>query len=345
MPASSRLLPPNSRLAKLAQSAIRDLKFTNHLPPHQYEHHCLMSQSYEPASWDVGAGLGERRASSTTAEAQPLEFERGTQPRRLMPLLLFLLTCYTTYQVGEHEFKNGIVYAAALLGILGAHEMGHWLQALRYRVPASLPYFVPMPFGPIGTMGAVIAMRGNMGNRRSLFDIGISGPLAGLGPAIDLFDRRAALVEGRSGRAASDGDDHWRALLFRWLEAWVIGSAQPGTAIDLHPIAYAGWVGIFITALNLFPIGQLDGGHVLYALLLRRAHFVATLLLVGAFVTVVLYGQMGWLPMIVLLLLIGPNHPPTADDQIPLGTGRTILGWLTLAFVLIGFTPFPFYQG
>ena len=129
MPASSRLLPPNSRLAKLAQSAIRDLKFTNHLPPHQYEHHCLMSQSYEPASWDVGAGLGERRASSTTAEAQPLEFERGTQPRRLMPLLLFLLTCYTTYQVGEHEFKNGIVYAAALLGILRCHEMGHWLQA------------------------------------------------------------------------------------------------------------------------------------------------------------------------------------------------------------------------
>ncbi len=124
----------------------------------------------------------------------------------------------------------------------------------------------------------------------------------------------------------------------------MIGPLQPGMAIDLHPLAYAGWVGIFITALNLFPIGQLDGGHVLYALLRRRAHLVATLLLIGAFVAVLRYNQVGWLPMIVLLLLIGPNHPPTADDQMQLGAGRIILGWLTLAFVLIGFTPFPFYQ-
>jgi membrane-associated protease RseP (regulator of RpoE activity) len=113
--------------------------------------------------------------------------------------------------------------------------------------------------------------------------------------------------------------------------------------IVIHPLAFAGWVGIFITALNLIPIGQLDGGHVLYALLRTKAHFVAQLLLVCAIVAVVFSGNWGWSLMLALLLYMGPNHPPTANDDEPLGTGRTVLGWLTLMFIFIGFTPRPFF--
>lgn len=110
----------------------------------------------------------------------------------------------------------------------------------------------------------------------------------------------------------------------------------------LHPLAYAGWVGIFITGLNLIPIGQLDGGHVLYALLLKRAHRIATFVLFAAVVGVAAFGYWGWSLMLMLLFVMRPKHPPTADDSVPLGAARTILGWLAVGFVVLGFTPQPF---
>jgi membrane-associated protease RseP (regulator of RpoE activity) len=131
-------------------------------------------------------------------------------------------------------------------------------------------------------------------------------------------------------------------LLFKALAYMTHGPLAEGQDIGLHPIAFAGWVGIFITALNLIPIGQLDGGHILYSLLLRRAHPIAQLLLVGAMVAVVVWGYWGWTLMIFLLMLMGPAHPPTANDNMPLGTARTVLGWASLLFVPIGFTPVPF---
>ena len=111
----------------------------------------------------------------------------------------------------------------------------------------------------------------------------------------------------------------------------------------MNPLLLAGWVGLFVTALNLVPIGQLDGGHILYALLRRKAHAVASILLVAAVVVVVLHIHLlgGWILLLFLLMVMGPRHPPTADDYVPLGTGRIILGWLTLAFLVIGFTPVP----
>jgi membrane-associated protease RseP (regulator of RpoE activity) len=114
-----------------------------------------------------------------------------------------------------------------------------------------------------------------------------------------------------------------------------------GYDLVLHPVAMAGWVGLFITSLNLIPIGQLDGGHVLYALLRRKAHKVATLLLFSAVLVVILHGLWQWSVMLLLLLVMGPIHPPTANDDEPLGMGRIILGWLTLAFIIVGFTPMP----
>jgi membrane-associated protease RseP (regulator of RpoE activity) len=238
------------------------------------------------------------------------------------------------------------VYAAALMTTLLCHEFGHFLQAVRYGVPATLPLFIPIPAEPIGTMGAVIAMRPRVGDRRTIFDIGITGPLAGLVPAlifsvIGLQLSHVVVTNGHIPGTRVLGEP----LLFKGLEYLTFGSLDPNEAVLFHPLAYAGWVGVLITAINLFPIGQLDGGHVLYCLLLNRAHGVAQMVLLVAMFGVVVFGYWGWSLMILLLMLMGPLHPPTANDNIPLGTGRTILGWATLCFVPIGFTPVPFSFG
>jgi membrane-associated protease RseP (regulator of RpoE activity) len=202
-----------------------------------------------------------------------------------------------------------------------------------------------MPVSPIGTMGAVIVMQPGMGNRRSLFDIGITGPLAGLVPAL-FFSVLGLYWSHIEPTAAHHGGLMLgEPLLFKFLSHLMFGTIPEGETVVLHPIAFAGWVGIFITALNLFPIGQLDGGHVLYALLLRRAHVVAQGLLMAVMLAVVVWGYWGWTLMILLLMWMGPIHPPTANDYVPLGTARTILGWVTLAFVPLGFTPVPFSFG
>jgi membrane-associated protease RseP (regulator of RpoE activity) len=267
----------------------------------------------------------------------PLQRIPPWQQRRVrLPVLLFVATCLSTWVTG------GLVFSLALMTTLFAHEMGHYLQARRYGVPASLPYFIPMPFSPIGTMGAVIVMQPGLGNRRSLFDIAVSGPLAGLVPAL-IFSTIGlywsdVIVRGDHRFEMTLGEP----ILFKVLAYLTHGPLTEGQDIGLHPLAFAGWVGIFITALNLIPIGQLDGGHILYSLLLRRAHPIAQLLLAGAMVAVVVWGYWGWTLMIFLLMLMGPAHPPTANDNMPLGAARTVLGWVCLLFVPIGFTPVPF---
>jgi membrane-associated protease RseP (regulator of RpoE activity) len=259
-------------------------------------------------------------------------------PRRriLLPILLFAATFVSTWLVG------GYAFSLALMTTLLAHELGHFFQARRYGVPASFPYFIPMPQSPIGTMGAVIVMQPGRGDRRALFDIAVTGPLAGLIPAL-LFSvvglQRSQVIQIAEQPV---GLILGEPLLFRILAYFTFGPLPEGLDIALHPVAYAGWVGIFITALNLIPIGQLDGGHILYALLLRRAHLVAEALLLAAMIGVVVWGFWGWMLMIVLLMLMGPAHPPTANDHASLGIGRIILGWASLFFVPLGFTPMPF---
>jgi len=265
----------------------------------------------------------------------PLEV-REYRPRIGLPVALFLITCWSTWDA------NGLAYAAAIMIILFAHEMGHYLQARLNGVPASLPYFIPMPGSPIGTMGAVIGMQPGIGNRRSLFDIGVSGPLAGLVPTM-IFSVVGILWSSfEPAEAHPHSLQLGEPLLFKALAYLIHGPEPIGYELYLHPVAFAGWVGMFITALNLIPIGQLDGGHVLYALLRERAHGIAQSLLILAMAGVVLYGYWGWSLMIVLLMLMGPIHPPTADDSVELGTTRKIIGWASLAFVPLGFTPVPF---
>jgi membrane-associated protease RseP (regulator of RpoE activity) len=274
--------------------------------------------------------------SSTIEPSEPVPIVRQPHRRALVPILLFAATCLSTWLAG------GLAFSLVIMTTLLAHELGHFLQARRYGVPASLPYFIPMPASPIGTMGAVIMMQPGMGNRRVLFDIAVTGPLAGLVPAL-LF----SILGLQWSQLVATGDERvgltlGEPLLFKLLAYMAFGPLSEDQGIALHPVAFAGWVGIFITALNLIPIGQLDGGHILYALLLRRAHVVAQVLLLAAMIAVVVWGYWGWTLMILLLMLMGPMHRPTANDDVPLGTGRRILGWASLLFVPLGFTPVPF---
>ncbi len=303
----------------------------------------------------VGSG-GEphRPPEIILAEVVP-ESEQRARPVRSgrrwrLPLLLFVATCLSTVYVGSivydpfagysHVLSRGLMYGVAIITILSCHEAGHFIQTRRYRVPASFPFFLPMPISPIGTMGAVIAMDSRISDRRALFDIGISGPLAGLAPTLIccvVGIQLSNVVPHRHGLF-----DIGYPLIFDGMAWMTFGTIPEGMMLKLHPIAMAGWVGLLITALTLMPIGHLDGGHILYGLLRSRAHAVAGILLFSAMVAVLWFELYGWSLMMCLLILMGPKHPPTANDDAPLGGLRIALGWLTLAFVPIGFTPFPF---
>ncbi len=266
-------------------------------------------------------------------------------PRRNWKLFAILLaaTCFSTFVAGNglNSLLEGLTYSVCVITILLCHEMGHFLQAVRYRAPATLPIFLPMPFSPIGTFGAVIAMDTRRLDRRELFDIGISGPLAGLIPAIIFCVVGLYYSDVRPLQVGVDSIQLGEPLVFRWLARLFFGDIPDTHSVYLSSMAFAGWVGLLITSLNLIPIGQLDGGHVLYALLGPIANLVSLLVLMAATVAVVLGGYWGWILLLFLLGLMGPAHPPTADDQAPLGSTRRVLGWAVLLLPIIGFTPQP----
>jgi Zn-dependent protease len=238
--------------------------------------------------------------------------------------------------------KNGAIYFGALMAILIAHEMGHFLQARWNKVPATLPYFIPFPISPFGTMGAVIFQGPGSADRRKMFDIAISGPLAGLALTIPITIIGLHQVGLQRYDPTLLEPIYGSPPILAWMIEWIKGPLPPGFALRSdNPWLFAGWVGIFITALNLVPIGQLDGGHILYTLIGRRAHAVAYLLLALALAFMYRTGEVTYGLMLVLLAISGPRHPPTADDSVPLGAGRILLGWLTLSFVIVGFTIVP----
>jgi len=252
------------------------------------------------------------------------------------PLILFALTCYTTWNAG-----NGYLFALAVMLILICHEMGHFLQTLRYKVPSSLPYFIPMPIGPIGTMGAIIRMDGRIPNIRALFDIGISGPLAGLVPTLIfcwLGIKWSYLVPVV---ANSNEFLFGQPLIFDWLTYVIYGPLPRDVCLYWHPFAFAGWVGLLITSLNLLPVGQLDGGHIFYAIFKKQSGFYSAILFYFLIFLVIYFQLWAWSLMLLLLALMGTQHPPTQNDSMKLGFFRTTLGVATLAFILIGFTPNP----
>ena len=243
---------------------------------------------------------------------------------------------------GWQAYLHGLWYSAAILGILGSHEMGHYLACRYYQVDASLPYFLPAPF-ITGTLGAFIRIRQPIPNKRELFDIGIAGPIAGFVVAVPVLILGVSLSHVVKVPADFQGAELGEPLLLKALMWLTFGSPPEGYSVNMHPTAFAGWFGLLATTLNLFPIGQLDGGHISYAVLGRRSTLVtyATLCcLVG-----LSFVSSSWVLWTVLtaamLLAFGPRHPRTYDEDLPLDRGRLWLAAFAVLMFVLCFTPAP----
>ena len=236
----------------------------------------------------------------------------------------------------------GLMFNVPLLSILGVHEMGHYTAARRHRVDVTPPYFIPfLPFPPPapGTMGAIIKLRSPFPDRNSLMDLGAAGPLAGALVAIPVLVAGLSLSEVRRSTGGV-GLELGESILFKLLSKAVLGDVPVGYDVALHPVAYAGWLGLFITMLNLIPAGQLDGGHIAYALFGDRFSDVArlvpyALLLMGLAWT-------GWFIWAAFLLFLGTRHPKPMFDDMPLTRGRVFLGVCSALLYVLCFTLNPF---
>ena len=250
-------------------------------------------------------------------------------------VLLFIATFLTTYYV------NGMWYSITLMTILLSHELGHFFMCRKYHVEATMPYFLPLPFPPFGTFGAVIKMKGIIPDKRALFDIGAAGPLMGLFFAVPAIIIGLNLSDVHP--VPSDASQYLglgEPILFSFISKLVFGHLPEGMDIYLHPIAFAGWAGLFVTALNLLPIGQLDGGHIMYALLGEKSKIVYRVgIFIFCVIAILLYP--GWMVFAVLLLIFGFRHPSPTDEITALDPKRKVLGVIMFIIFLISFTPVP----
>lgn len=232
---------------------------------------------------------------------------------------------------------RGCTYSCPLMFILLCHEMGHYLQAVKNRVAASFPFFIPLPLPPLGTMGAVIFQ--GKSDRKNMFDIAVSGPIAGLIATLPIL--YFGIQSSGYVTAAQNSFRFGQPVLIDWMIQFVHGPAPSGMVFAWNGWATAGWVGVFITAMNLLPIGQLDGGHLMYTLIGKAAHWIAWFLILVAIFCMAFAKMYSYGLLLLLLALTGPRHPPTTNDNMKLGWFRHLLGWATLSFLLIGFTPQP----
>jgi membrane-associated protease RseP (regulator of RpoE activity) len=237
---------------------------------------------------------------------------------------------------------RGLWYSATILAILGCHEFGHYLACRYYGVDASLPYFLPAPL-LTGTLGAVIRIREPIATKRMLFDIGIAGPIAGFlvaVPAIFIGVAMSNVVRVPEGFV---GFELGEPLLFQAAAGLLWGAIPDGYSLNMHPMAFAGWFGLLATALNLFPIGQLDGGHISYAVLGPRSVYVTLLTFVVALVLAYFYRSwVVWTGLLALMLfMLGPRHPRVFDEHVPLDRARMLLAAAALVIFVLCFTPAP----
>lgn len=321
-------------------------------------------------------------AAATTAQDdvadEPSETFEAKPGAWKVNLALFLATVLTVFfagaaYAGAYNADAGLVdlvrglpkgasFAVPLLAILLCHEFGHYIAARLHRVRASLPYFIPAPIvNPFGTMGAVIAMPERIRSRNALLDIGAAGPLAGLVVALPVIwvGLSHSTVDALSGPYAQEG----QSLLYVALKRLVLGPIPEGHDVFMSPMAFAGWTGLFVTALNLIPVGQLDGGHIAYALFGPRQDTIARVVHLGLLVAAALNlawfvvpalrngGDIGqaignstfYVVWFLLLSLMrwrsGMNHPPT--DDATLSPGRKWIAGLCLLLFLLLFMPTP----
>lgn len=252
------------------------------------------------------------------------------------------------------ELLFGTSFALPFLGVLLAHEMGHYTAAKVHRVRATLPYFIPFPpyFSIIGTVGAFIRLKGPTVRRAILFDVGAAGPIASFVVSVPLLAVGLALSRHMPGEASLATPFAIRFAgqtvllgngLVTQVLATLVGPGEVGqTLIGLHPLALVGWLGLFVTALNLLPFGQLDGGHVLYALSPRRHALAARIF----FLCLVPLGWMwwGWWAWGLLVLLVNRgriDHPRVIQTEAGIGSVRSVLGWLLIAMFFLTLVPVP----
>ena len=266
-------------------------------------------------------------------------------------LFLFILTLFSTLIAGAlhtgidllkepEKIYKGLPFALTLMTILLVHELSHYFASKKHHTKATLPYFIPAPT-IIGTFGAFIKMKSPIMTRKALVDIGASGPIAGfiISVIVSMIGLSLSKVVaiGETKGALGLGD----SLLFSFLSDMIL-NYQPGFQdIALHPVAFAGWIGLFVTSLNLIPIGQLDGGHIAYALLGEK-HFLLSNILVATMVFLGLLLWEGWTIWAVLLIILGRRHPPVLHWEVPLDTKRRFIGWVSLTIFIFTFIPVPF---
>ena len=295
----------------------------------------------------------------------PLD-DRPRKSKRWKHLLLFLGTFVTTTIVGGAHYASyisefgrapldvnwgllvgGLPYSLGVLGILGAHEMGHYIACRYYRLDASLPYFLPflLPFDGFqtGTLGAVIRIRSVFATRAVLFDVGVAGPIAGFVVLVPVLFAGLAMSQILPLPTTGGGVYLGEPLLFKWATWLVLGPVEEGFGLNAHPMVFASWFGMLATALNLLPFGQLDGGHITYATLGRMSTPIS-ILTVGTAVAMTFIST-SWIfltvMMVVMLAVLGPRHPRVIYESEPLGPGRLLLAVVALAILAICFTPVP----
>jgi membrane-associated protease RseP (regulator of RpoE activity) len=289
-------------------------------------------------------------------------------------VILFLLTVLTTFITGLSSgggVWSAVSFSAALLFILGSHEMGHYFYGRKYGISITPPYFIPAPpfISPIGTFGAFIKIKSPISTKKALFDIGIAGPLAGIIASIPILIigiKLSTVIDTTTNQVG--GFELGSPLIFTFISDMFFGKLPQGKDIYLHPVAFAGWVGLFVTALNLIPSGQLDGGHIVYALFSKKYHRITSYVMIavllvfgfgtepiitltdryigGSFSGLVHHlpsfeGWPGWILWAVLLTLLGTKHPPTIHEEEELDRGRVVLGALALLIFIGCITPSP----
>ena len=288
------------------------------------------------------------------------------QDRVWLHVLLFALTIATTTAVGAGQYAGflddfrgsaalpmpfaallvrGFWYSGTILAILGCHELGHYFACRYYDVDASLPFFIPVPFLLTGTMGAFIRIREQIPSKKMLFDIGIAGPIAGFVVAVPaLFIGLAMSHVVRLPANPSDMLELGEPLLFKFA-SWLLWGTQPdGYSLNMHPMAFGAWFGMLATALNLFPIGQLDGGHVSYSVLGPRWSTYVTFAMLGVAVGLAFFAA-SWIVwtvmMVAMLFIFGPRHPRVFDEDVPLDRTRLLLAAFAVVMFTLCFTPAP----
>ena len=287
-------------------------------------------------------------------------------------IVLFIATLITTFLAGYFQggdIYSGISFSASLVFILGSHEMGHYYYGRKNGILITPPYFIPVPPPFIaGTMGAFIRIKSQITSKKALFDIGVAGPIAGIIAAIPVLIvgiKISQIVPASDiveGEAIHLGDP----IIFSFFVNMIHGEIAEGFELFLHPVAFAGWIGLFVTALNLIPSGQLDGGHLVYALFNKKFHslvshisiFVIIILGLGtepilnllSFYNIninvpeflIFQGWLGWIIWAFLLVIMGAKHPPTIYEESDIGTQRKIIALITLLIFIGSFMPVPF---